>query len=97
MDRLAAVRFNSAGKYYYFSTDLDVKKGDKVVVETVRGLELGEIITDLADLSEFKLDRELNVLRIEQTLKYIISIRLKQRNHMKSAKKSLRKQTLICI
>ena len=30
MDRLAAVRFNSAGKYYYFSTDLDVKKGDKV-------------------------------------------------------------------
>ena len=50
MDRLAAVRFNSAGKYYYFSTDLDVKKGDKVVVETVRGLELGEIITEIADL-----------------------------------------------
>ena len=97
MDRLAAVRFNSAGKYYYFSTDLDVKKGDKVVVETVRGLELGEIITDLTDLSEFKLDNELNVLRIEQTLKYIISIKLRHKNHMKSVKKSLRKQTLICI
>ena len=54
MDRLAAVRFNRAGKYYYFSTDLDVKKGDKVVIETVRGLEMGEIISDLADLSEFK-------------------------------------------
>lgn len=63
MDRLAAVRFNSAGKYYYFSTDLDVKKGDKVVVETVRGLELGEIITDLTDLSEFKLDNELKRIK----------------------------------
>ena len=63
MDRLAAVRFNSAGKYYYFSTDLDVKKGDKVVVETVRGLEMGEIITDLADLSEFKLDNELKRIK----------------------------------
>ena len=63
MDRLAAVRFNSAGKYYYFSTDLDVKKGDKVVVETVRGLELGEIIADLTDLSEFKLDNELKRIK----------------------------------
>ena len=97
MDRLAAVRFNSAGKYYYFSTDLDVKKGDKVIVETVRGLEMGEIISDLTDLSEFKLEKELNVLRIEQTLKYIISIKLRHKNHLKSVKKSLRKQTLICI
>ena len=97
MDRLAAVRFNSAGKYYYFSTDLDVKKGDKVVVETVRGLEMGEIITDLADLSEFKLDNELKMLRIEQTLKYIISIKSRHKNHLKSVKKSLRKQTLTCI
>ena len=45
-------------------TDLDVKKGDKVVVETVRGLEMGEIISDLTDLSEFKLDNELK--RIKQ-------------------------------
>ena len=63
MDRLAAVRFNSAGKYYYFSTDLDVKKGDKVIVETVRGLEMGEIISDLTDLSEFKLDNELKRIK----------------------------------
>ena len=72
MDRLAAVRFNSAGKYYYFSTDLDVKKGDKVIVETVRGLEMGEIISDLTDLSEFKLDNELkrisSIAKTEQAL-----------------------------
>lgn len=101
MDRLAAVRFNSAGKYYYFSTDLDVKKGDKVVVETVRGLEMGEIIANLADLSEFKLDNELK--RIKRVANradievYNINKNQGTKNHLKSVKKSLRKQTLICI
>lgn len=58
-ERLALIRFNNVGKSYFFSTDLDVHKGDKVVVETIRGLELGELITDLKDLSEFNLDTEL--------------------------------------
>ncbi|MBO6046399.1 MAG: stage 0 sporulation family protein [Erysipelotrichaceae bacterium] len=65
MDRLAAVRFNNVGKYYYFSTRLDLHKGDKVVVETVRGLELGELISELKDMSEFKLETELKpVIRL---------------------------------
>ncbi len=58
-EKLALIRFNNVGKSYYFSTDLDVHKGDKVVVETVRGLELGELITDLKNIDEFKLDTEL--------------------------------------
>ncbi|MEG0365362.1 MAG: stage 0 sporulation family protein [Coprobacillus sp.] len=58
-DKLACVRFNNVGKAYYFSTDLDVQKGDKVVVETVRGLELGEMVSELKELSEFNLDTEL--------------------------------------
>ena len=33
-EKLALVRFNNVGKSYFFSTDLDVHKGDKVVVET---------------------------------------------------------------
>ena len=37
-EKLALVRFNNVGKSYFFSTDLDVHKGDKVVVETIRGL-----------------------------------------------------------
>ena len=43
----------------YRKTDLDVHKGDKVVVETIRGLELGELISELKDISEFNLDTEL--------------------------------------
>ena len=46
-ERLALIRFNNVGKSYYFSTDLDLYKGDKVVVETIRGLELGELVSDL--------------------------------------------------
>ena len=49
--KLASVKFKSAGKVYYFSTDLFLQKGDLVVIETARGLELGEISQELKDLS----------------------------------------------
>lgn len=62
-EKLALVRFNNVGKSYYFSTDLDIHKGEKVVVETIRGLELGEVVTDLKDLSEFHLDTELKKIQ----------------------------------
>lgn len=62
-EKLALIRFNNVGKSYYFSTDLDIHKGEKVVVETVRGLELGEMITELKDISEFNLDTELKRIK----------------------------------
>lgn len=62
-DRLACIRFNNVGKSYYFSTHLDLHKGDKVVVETIRGLELGELVTELKDISEFNLDTELKKIK----------------------------------
>ncbi len=62
-EKLALIRFNNVGKSYYFSTDLDIHKGEKVVVETVRGLELGEMITELKELSEFNLDTELKRIK----------------------------------
>lgn len=62
-EKLALVRFNNVGKSYYFSTDINLEKGDKVVVETIRGLELGEIVTELKDLSEFNLDTELKKIK----------------------------------
>ena len=62
-EKLACIRFNNVGKSYYFSTHLDIKKGDKVVVETIRGLELGEVVSELKDLSEFNLDTELKKIK----------------------------------
>lgn len=62
-ERLVLIRFNNVGKSYYFSTDLDLYKGDKVVVETIRGLELGELVSDLKHISEFNLDTELKKIK----------------------------------
>lgn len=62
-ERLALIRFKSSGKSYYFSTNMDLHKGEKVVVETVRGLELGELISELKDISEFNLDTELKKIK----------------------------------
>ena len=62
-EKLALIRFNNVGKSYYFSTDLNLKKYDKVVVETIRGLELGELISDLKSIDEFKLDTELKKIK----------------------------------
>lgn len=53
------VRFKSVGKIYFFATDLDLHKQDRVVVETVRGLELGEIVTDLKPMETLTLETEL--------------------------------------
>jgi cell fate regulator YaaT (PSP1 superfamily) len=41
---VVGVRFKRAGKVYYFDPgDLEVETGQKVIVETVRGIELGDI------------------------------------------------------
>ena len=53
------VRFKNVGKVYFFSTDLELEKKDKVVVETIRGLELGEIVTDLKPMETLTLETEL--------------------------------------
>lgn len=57
--KLASIKFKSAGKVYYFSTNVSLEKGDKVVVETARGLELGEMAQEIREMSEFNLDTEL--------------------------------------
>jgi len=45
MVKVVGVRFKNAGKIYYFDPgDMELSDGDKVVVETVRGLEFGEVV-----------------------------------------------------
>ena len=83
--KLASVKFKSAGKIYYFSTNLKLKKDDRVVVETARGLELGEISQDLHDISEFNLDTELKKIVRKATKKDIENY---QKN-VKDAKQAL--------
>ena len=45
MAEIIGVRFKSVGKVHYFDPDgSTVEKGDKVIVETTRGVECGEVI-----------------------------------------------------
>ena len=44
MIEIAGIRFKRTGKIYYFDpVDIDIKIGDYVIVETVRGLEFGAV------------------------------------------------------
>ena len=46
MTRVIGVRFRPAGKIYFFAPGkLDIKTGDKVIVETARGVEYGSVVT----------------------------------------------------
>jgi cell fate regulator YaaT (PSP1 superfamily) len=45
MIQVVGVRFKSVGKVYYFDPgELDIKQGDNVIVETVRGIEFGDVV-----------------------------------------------------
>lgn len=48
MVNVVGVRFKNVGKIYYFDPgDIEIKKGDNVIVETARGVEFGSVV--LAD------------------------------------------------
>jgi len=50
---VVGVRFKRAGKIYYFDpAGLELKRQEAVVVETARGLELGEVATTNREVSE---------------------------------------------
>ncbi len=47
MANIVGVRFREVGKIYYFDSDsLPLKLGDKVIAETIRGVECGEVAVE---------------------------------------------------
>ncbi|MGI6190120.1 MAG: stage 0 sporulation family protein [Clostridiales bacterium] len=53
MQIVVGVRFKKAGKIYYFDpNELDLKPMDHVIVETVRGIEYGEVIVAPKEVPE---------------------------------------------
>ncbi|MBR2826356.1 MAG: stage 0 sporulation protein [Erysipelotrichaceae bacterium] len=62
---IVSVKFANSKKAYNFGTnDETIVYGDKVVVETVRGMEIGEIISDLRDFASVNTTMEVKpVLR----------------------------------
>lgn len=66
MVTVVGVRFKKAGKIYYFDPDeLPIQIGDYVILETVRGIEFGEVVVGKKQVSENEIVAPLKkVLRI---------------------------------
>lgn len=66
MINVIGVQFRRAGKVYYFAPgELDIKKGDNVIVETARGVEYGKVVLGIKEIEEEKIVQPLKpVIRI---------------------------------
>ena len=68
--KVIKIQFKQVGKKYYFSpNNIDVHDQDKVVVETIRGIELGTVIGDIIDIDEKELVSELKPILRKATPK----------------------------
>lgn len=75
MIKVVGVRFKKAGKIYYFDPDnLDIKAGDDVIVETIRGIEYGNAIVGIREVPEedivAPLKKVIRVATKEDSIKY---------------------------
>ena len=66
MTRVIGVRFRPAGKIYFFAPGkYNIHTGDKVIVETARGVEFGTVVTGQRDVEDDKITQPLKpVIRI---------------------------------
>ena len=66
MTRVIGVRFRDVGKLYYFDPlDLEIHKGDRVVVETARGIECGDVGMGIREVEDDSVVKPLKpVLRM---------------------------------
>ena len=92
------VQFKTLGKRYYFGTaGLKLEQGTAVVVNTIRGLELGYCVGEIFDLKLEDLTSELkDVVRIatKEDLKKYNDNKLKEPEILKKTKEFSKKHNL---
>ncbi len=66
MIKVIGVRFRTAGKIYFFDPlNLDIKRGDHVIVETARGIEFGTVMTGVTEVEDGRVVQPLKpVIRL---------------------------------
>ena len=66
MTRVIGVRFRPAGKIYYFAPGkFHIRQGDKVILETARGIEFGTVVTGPKEVKDEEVMQPLkSVIRI---------------------------------
>ena len=64
MTKVIGVRFRTAGKIYFFAPGkLNIQTGDKVIVETARGVEFGTVVTGEKEVEDDKIMQPLKIRR----------------------------------
>ncbi|MGB4657568.1 MAG: stage 0 sporulation family protein [Mobilitalea sp.] len=85
MVNVIGVRFRSAGKVYFFDpAGYDIKQGDKVIVETARGIEFGGVVLGPRDVEDDKIIQPLKPV-IRQATEEDIATEKKNKEKEKEA------------
>ena len=98
MIKVIGVRFRQAGKVYYFDPlDLEISKGQHVIVETARGIEYGDVVLGIREVEDDKVVSPLKpVIRVttpEDDEKEIAN-RAKEREAFKVCLEKIKKHNL---
>lgn len=90
MVNVIGVRFRKAGKVYFFDpAGLDIEQGDKVIVETARGVEYGFVVIGAREIEEEK---------VIQPLKPVIRVATKEDEEIEQKNKEREKEAFdICL
>lgn len=90
MVNVIGVRFRKAGKVYFFDpAGLDIEQGDKVIVETARGVEYGFVVIGVREIEEEK---------VIQPLKPVIRVATKEDEEIEQKNKEREKEAFdICL
>ena len=60
MKKVISVRFKENGKSYYFDpAGAEIKTGDHVIVETARGIECGEVVQGVKEVTDAAVPKAL--------------------------------------
>ena len=98
MTKVIGVRFRQAGKIYFFSPGkLQIKKGDKVIVETARGVEFGSVVSGVQEIPDEEVMQPLKpVIRVatEEDKKNEAKNREREQEAFKVCQEKIRKHEL---
>lgn len=98
MLKVVGVRFQKAGKIYYFDPkDLSLKLDEAVVVENSRGIELGYIAEEIKEIAEEEFSEELMpVIRVanKKDLENLEKNKVKEKEAIEKAKELANKYEL---
>ncbi len=98
MIKVIGVRFRTAGKIYFFSPgSLELKAGDKVIVETARGVEFGSVVTGVREVPDDQISQPLKpVIRIatQDDVRREAKNREKEKDAFKICQEKIRKHGL---